>query len=535
MERTGCPWGSLGWPHDAPLPHRVHIGARQAGAVTAATAPHIALLPLDERPVNVLLPNDVARVAGYRLDVPPEPILPRYRVAGDTIALGAWLIERALDPATRHLVVSLDMLCYGGLIASRIGCDSTTDAVSRLDVLHDIRASRPELPISAVSLVMRASDSYSAAEEPGYWADFGRELHAHGASVHRGDDLRHAEAPAVAGGVPREVVSDFARRRIRNHTVNLAALELLDQGVIDFLAIAADDTAEFSAGSAEQEWLQHWMRLLPAGDSALMYPGADEVGAVLVARAVGADSHAAPVRIHLSCPEPGGWSRVPPYENIPLTESANLQIRAAGAVSVPNAGEADVVVVVHAPDPGGHDLVNGYPPSADVDAAARTTTAVESELEAGRKVAVADVRYPNGADPALFQQLQRAGALGRLLAFGAWNTAGNTVGGVVATAVAAILGGEAGHRDDNAVLQALLTRMLDDYAYQTVVRSEDGPALFPGQEVLDDERLARAEQHITRRLRHILATQLPAEGWQLERATLPWRRGFEVGLSLRLT
>ncbi|MBN9344954.1 MAG: DUF4127 family protein, partial [Devosia sp.] len=92
-----------------------------ADASSSGRGPRIALLPLDERPVNVRLPADVAAIAGASLALPPRETLPDLRKAGRADELGAWL-EAASDAADA-LVVSTDMLCYGGLIASRTSAD----------------------------------------------------------------------------------------------------------------------------------------------------------------------------------------------------------------------------------------------------------------------------------------------------------------------------------------------------------------------------------------------------------------------------
>jgi hypothetical protein len=490
----------------------------------------IALLPLDDRPVNIRLPQDVARVAGITVDVPPPGILPNYRRAGNPTALGEWLSERATDPTTGHLVVSLDMLCFGGLIASRTSDVGAEHALAQLDVLRKIRAARPDLRISAVSLVMRASNSYSAAEEPDYWTSYGKELHRLGGDIQRLDGSRQVPQLAEITEVPSDVVSDFAVRRIRNHIVNLTALTLLETGILDFLAVTADDTAEFSAGSAEQSWLRHWMRFLPTGRRVLMYPGADEVGAALVARAI-SSSVAVPVAIKVVCPEPGGLDRIPPYENVPLAESINRQVRAAGARIVED--EADIVLIVHAPDPARHDMFGGYSDSSDSAAIDRTAAAVAAALASGDAVALADVRYPNGADAPLIWQLRDDGFLDRLTAFGGWNTAGNTLGSVIALAVAAIVGRKTDRLSSRAMQRALLTRLLDDFAYQSVIRTEDGPVLFPDHLPLqDDAAVTRAAAAIRDRMRVMLANDLPFKDWTLDDVELPWRRSFEVQLSL---
>ncbi|GAB2530352.1 DUF4127 family protein [Paramicrobacterium agarici] len=490
----------------------------------------IALMPLDDRPVNVLLPQDVANVAGVALDVPDASMLPRYREQGDTDALAAWLRERAADPSTTHLVVSIDMLLYGGLIASRTSQDSVREVVGRLDVLRDIKRERPELTIFAVSLVMRASNSYSNAEEPEYWKDYGKDLHVLGGALHQQLDSADVGDVDALAEVPDGVVTDYASRRVRNHVVNLNALLLRSEGTIDFLAITADDTATFAAGSAEQVWLRHWMRFLPGARDTLMYPGADEVGAALVARAIASADGIRP-RFEARTAQEGGFDLVPPFENRPLIESVERQIRAAGAERVESG--ADIVLVLHAPDPARHDMFRGYPETPDVDAAEATVELVRRSLDGGSRVALADVRFPNGADAELLSRLAAAGLLERLEAFGGWNTAGNTIGSVVALAVAGEAGRASGAFDAEASKRALLTRLLDDYAYQTVIRSEKGADLFPDRFPLADEAHVENAQSVIRDdMNQMLRDTLPGGDWSVTSLTLPWRRSFEVAIAL---
>lgn len=495
----------------------------------------IALLPLDDRPVNVLLPADVANVAGVALDVPDAAMLPNYRAQGDTDALAAWLRERASDPATTHLVVSIDMLLYGGLIASRTSHDPVRDVIARLDVLREIKRQRPELTIFAVSLVMRASNSYSNAEEPDYWKDYGKDLHALGGALHQQLDRTETDGIDTQIEVPDGILTDYASRRARNHMVNMNALLLRSEGTLDFLAITADDTATFAAGSVEQVWLRHWMRFLPGARDTLMYPGADEVGAALVARAIAAESNVRPTFAALTAQD-GGFDRVPPFENGPLGGSVDRQIRAAGAERVAgerDAATGDVVLVLHAPDPDRHDMFRGYPETPDLDAAEATVELVRRSLDEGNRVALADVRFPNGADAELLKRLAAEGLLERLEAFGAWNTAGNTIGSVISLCVAGEAGRVSGRFDAEASRRALLTRLLDDYAYQAVIRSEKGADLFPDRFPLaDDARVEHACAVIRDDMNRMLRESLPGGDWSVTSLTLPWRRSFEVAITL---
>jgi hypothetical protein len=468
----------------------------------------IALLPLDERPVNTRLPADVAAIAGARLALPDAGLLPSMRVPGKAGPLGEWLLDQDADAA----VVCVEMLVHGGLIPSRTSDDDTRTVLGRLDVLRRLRRARPGLPISAVSLVTRASDSYHGDEEPAYWPRFGRELHAYGGLLHRAHvaDVTGGEPPAdeLTAAIPAEVRADFEARRLRNHVVNLEALKLHAEGVLDPLLITADDTAVHSAGSAEQGWLRHWARALGVAGTLLMYPGADEVGAVLVARALAA-RHARPIRISVVGGDPAGLDVVAAYENLPAGAGARRQIRAAGAEVAEHGQQADVALVLHTPDPGHTDWF-GDPPRPDPAAVAATVRAVR---ESGVPVALADVRHTNGGDPDLVEALRAEGLIDGLLAYGGWNTAGNTIGSVVAAAVATIVGTRENTLDRTAARRLLLHRLTEDHGYQAVVRA-DGP----------DAVAARARLEA---ILHGFATD-----WTIGDVTFPWNRSFEIDFSL---
>lgn len=484
--------------------------------------PRIALLPLDERPVNTQLVSDVAAIAGAHVDIPPAEILPAFRAAGDVDALARWLAERAA--AGSDLVVSIDTLVHGGLIPARISSDAPETVLPRLARLRKIVAASPDVRISAVSLVTRASDSYSDVEEPEYWAHSGRELHALGGSSHRA--WLGEAAPEVA--VDPHVREDFVMRRLRNHLVNLAALRMAWEKVIDRLVITADDTATYSAGSVEQHWIEYWQQL-KGTERVLVYPGADETGAVLVARML-ADRAGDPIRVASLPGDPAGMELVPSYENTPLSESLARQISAVGGVDT-RVEDAEVLLVVHTPDPHRADQFGGAQPLTPAEAVSVTADAVDRALATGLPVALADLRYGNGADAALVEELSRRGTLLRLFAFAGWNTAGNALGSVLALAVAGVVGIRQGTLDREARSRALHRRLLDDYAYQSVVRRELHLELF-GESFapLDEEAATRAAASIEARLRDV-ATRIgiPAPA----HVTLPWRRSFEVDVRFR--
>ncbi|MDC9826357.1 DUF4127 family protein [Devosia sp. ZB163] len=514
--------------------------------MTSTRALSLAFLPLDERPVNIGLPAGIAAIAGATLVLPPDELLPELRQPGDADALGRWLEGTA--PTTDAVIASLDMLCYGGLIAARTTADTTLSALTRLDVLRRLHAAHPDLPLCAVSLVMRASNSYNPQEEPDYWAQHGMELHKLGALHHRdlletlgaAHDGNATDLAALRAALPSEIVADFERRRLRNHHVNLEAIALASEGVIDPLLITADDTAEHSAGSAEQVWLKQWTNVLPISGEVLMYPGADEVAAVLVARQLGARFGVTP-RFTVECADPPGMERIAKYENSPMREAVDRQIRASGSAIV--ADPEAMALVVHAPDPRrrdhcgmviqksdtGHDGTRSIFDADDATEATRTADLIASLRAAGRDVALADLRYSNGADPLLVEELHARGILLELVAYGGWNTAGNALGSVVAAAAAIQIGRAAGTLDATAARRVLLHRLIEDFAYMTDARRplNAGVYTFP-----DRAEEAAAESSIGAALDATLKRLTGRDDLGITDVRFPWHRSFEVDFTI---
>ncbi|MBL8594155.1 MAG: DUF4127 family protein [Devosia sp.] len=514
--------------------------------MTSTRALSLAFLPLDERPVNIGLPAGVASIAGATLVLPPTELLPQLRQPGDADSLGRWLESTA--PSTDAVIASLDMLCYGGLIAARTTADTTLGALTRLDVLRRLHAAHPGLPLCAVSLVMRASNSYNPQEEPDYWARHGMELHKLGALHHRdlletlgASHAGNAEAlAALRAALPGEIVADFERRRLRNHHVNLEAIALASEGVVDPLLITADDTAEHSAGSAEQVWLKQWSHVLPIAGEVLMYPGADEVAAVLVARQLAARFGVTP-RFTVECADPPGMQRIAKYENSPMHEAVDRQLRASGSVTV--ADSTAMALVVHAPDPKrrdhcgmvvqksgtGHDGVQSIFDADDAVEANKTADLIANLLAAGREVALADLRYSNGADPLLIEELHRRGILLELVAYGGWNTAGNALGSVVAAAAAIQIGRAAGTFDPSAARRVLLHRLIDDFAYMTDVRRPLNAGVYT---FADRTEEAAAERSIGAGLDATLKRLTGRDDLGIADVRFPWHRSFEVDFTI---
>lgn len=504
--------------------------------------PKIILIPLDERPVNTRYPEMLAAIAGADLRLPPPEIRGLQRTPADLDALIHWLRQSAVDADV--CIASCEYLGYGNLINARISDDSAVDVLQRLAVLAEVGQ---RLPVHAFSLITRVSNADDCVEEPLYWAQWGTKFYRLARLYHRNElgdltETEHADLATLQTELPRDLMIDWLTRRLRNHAVNLGMLEMVAREQIATLLMTSDDTSQFGFPTRERDWLRAWPKLIgsPLADRVRMYPGADEVGSALVARQINQAAGRTP-KVFIDYAIAGDEEIVAPYEDRPVRETVLGQIEACGCVVVETPGDADFVLGVVTPSPRRTDL---RPEFIDADREQRTAPyqAFLARLAsyAPIPIALADVAYPNGSDPVFSECLFNGSGLdlSALAAYGAWNTAGNTLGVVVAQAALST----APNANVDAHRRFLAHRFLEDYGYQMVVRREARQDAIARWGRGEPDPQSPEEQTATCtfiyfRLNEILAILQQAgigEGLSivLGSTRLPWRRTFEVDFEL---
>lgn len=506
----------------------------------------IALVPLDERPVNTRIPQMLGAIGGAEVLLPPSEIRGLQRTPADLDAVSAWL--RGAAKSADAAIVSCEYFGFGNLIASRISGDSAAQVLTRLARLEEINL---RCPVHAFSLITRVSNADDAVEEPEYWAEWGTAFYKYAWLRHQAelgvlDDL--SVLADLEARLPADLKADWLMRRLRNHTVNLSLLDMAARGSITSLRLTSDDTCLYGLPSRERRWLAGWPELIgPAlSDRVRMHPGADEVGSAILAKLLMEHAGKTP-RVFVVYSHPGGEELIAPYEDRPVRETVEGQIESCGGALAASVTDCDLVLGVATPVPG---RTAWQPEYLSEDRPARTAeyqtflrTLADAQAS-GVPVALADVAYPNGSDPLLMELLFSESArldLGMLVAYGAWNTAGNTLGVVVAQAFCAgLIGGDA---DRAAAQQKFLThRFLEDWAYQAVVRREardEADRLWGHREPDSNspEEQAQLCAFIEGRLKEQLQIlQSHGVGTSLRivpgSTRLPWRRTFEVDFEL---
>ncbi|MFD2044530.1 DUF4127 family protein [Ornithinibacillus salinisoli] len=496
----------------------------------------IALIPVDARPVTYDLPKDLAKLAGWEVLLPPNEILGFLKAPADLGKLFNWVEE--VSNEVEGIIVSIDMLLYGGLVPSRVNTDEEQVLRERLANFLDIKRKNPQLHVMAFSSTMRLSNSYVNQEEKDYWDQYGKEIwnysfHSHRFAKH-GEEKDQEISQTMKAKIPDWVLEDYLHTRQRNFSINLSMIEAVAQGLVELLIFPQDDTSEYGLNIQEQGKLQNETRKRNLHERIYIYPGADEVASMLTARMIYVleDEHS-PTFYPIYSGMKGSLS-IAMYEDRAIQESVKGQIAAFGSHTVETPAEADVLIGVHVPGRKQGDLALQIGLDG-VDTNDRNIGEWVKELRyyanTGKQVAIADVAYANGADSVMIPVLFESFRLVELVGFAAWNTAGNTIGTVVAQAALLHLAAKKGLHVDREKSRQFLIRYLDDYVYQSIVRQEIRRKIDKEEDITQEDLQEKVKELFLNQVNSMVKEI--DRNFSIERIYLPWNRTFEIGIDLR--
>ena len=141
----------------------------------------IVFLPLDERPCNYAFPEKLFSHGDFQI-VKPEK-LGNKKEPADVHALADFLKKECRG--AQGLVVSIDMLLYGGLVPSRLHHSEAAQLTKLAAVLRKVRQENPDILIYGFQCIMRCPSYSSSDEEPDYYEHSGALIHQAGEALHR--------------------------------------------------------------------------------------------------------------------------------------------------------------------------------------------------------------------------------------------------------------------------------------------------------------------------------------------------------------
>ena len=111
----------------------------------------IVLLPLDDRPCNRVFPQNLFGDDKVAFTVMQE--LGEKKIPAQYDKIKEFLLQECRD--AYGLVVSMDMLLYGGLLPSRLHHMRLEEVKERARMLRQLRRENPDLLIYAFQTIMR--------------------------------------------------------------------------------------------------------------------------------------------------------------------------------------------------------------------------------------------------------------------------------------------------------------------------------------------------------------------------------------------
>jgi len=422
----------------------------------------ILFLPLDDRPPCLQFTQKMGLIGDVNVVAPPTALLGKFTVPGQSDSIISWLLQQDLT-SFDAAIISIDMLVYGGLVASRTFSIDQAKALQRIEVINEIHKKAPALRLYVQSVIMRLAPTADGKNEA-----FREDLSKWAEVSAMADDPSKTETQALVNKIPAEALTNYKNARSRNLQINLKTIDYVRSGVIDFLLLSQDDAKPVGVHVQDRLQLIEETNKLKLSAKIAVQPGADEVSMLLLARALNKHYRLSP-KIKAIYSSGKVSNTVMPFEDKTLKETVSFHIHATGSTEVQDENKADLLFYIFATrkEPG---------------SAIRFAAEIENNIKKGKRVIIADidpVGDVQGGDSAFTTELENRKLLPELNGYASWNTAANTIGTTLPQGIIFDIA-EVKLLNNQPVANRILTaqnwftfhRVIDDYYFHGSVRSK---------------------------------------------------------------
>ena len=418
----------------------------------------ILLVPLDGRPPCQQFVIDAGRIAGFEIITPPSELQDYYSQPGDTEGLRQWLQTNA--DGTDGIMLSIDQLLYGGLLASREKEKTPDEIQSMLQFLGDLHTACPDVPIYAFSILPRQTppDTIDGYQER-------KDLLAYSRIIGRqavGLPIDTDELTRLKAAIPPGSMNRYLARFKENENLNRQLLQLTKNGVLSQLILGQDDGEPYSIPNIEKNQLRQFMKQLQLNQpQVFLTHGADEIALSILAGIQNQQTGFRP-RILVRYNDTSTADCIMPYMAISTEETVREKIALLGGTSVSTPEESDFTLLVSANDA----------EAGTMDSRRSIVRELQASRQTQQPTALVDLSKHFQAQETVLPLLIGTGyPLNTLIAYAGWNTTSNSVGTALAQASLFISANrQATSRDEAIALTAanltfLQNRIMEDYFY----------------------------------------------------------------------
>ncbi|MCH7945798.1 MAG: DUF4127 family protein, partial [Armatimonadetes bacterium] len=308
----------------------------------------VLLVPIDDRPATTQFAQMIGEMAGVEIVLPPKSILGKFKQPGWPEQIIAWM-ER--EPVSQYdaVVLSADMIAYGGLIASRTDRSSYNLAIKRLRSFWKLRKTAPDTKFYAFSAVMRLAPT-ATNDTQGWMLNMAR--YAVEAERYRTSktSTRRRTLRNLRNMIPKGEIERYEKVRDRNHKVQQELVRMAAYGVFEYLIFGQDDAQRVGPHVRETKRLQEMVANLDIGHKVFFAEGIDQHSNVLVSRALLQHAEWSP-RVRIVFADESAKQQVAFYESETIAASLRDQLIASGATPVAPGERFDSSLYVHTPNP----------------------------------------------------------------------------------------------------------------------------------------------------------------------------------------
>lgn len=379
----------------------------------------LILIPLDTRPPCQKMVVDAGKMAGVQIITPPSEIMDYYTKEGDTKKIQKWLMDN-IDKSD-GVIVSIDQLLHGGLLASRESGTKQDESQILLNFMRDLKTKAKDKPIYAFNVLPRITPPPTLESDSKKMIKISRLIDEISIFENEDDIKLLADLKEDIKQEDLDIYLDLFRR---NTALNKELINLAKEGIITKLVIGQDDGEDFGIPNMEKKSLINYVHSLGiSNDVVMITKGADEVALSLLANFVQTKENYQP-KVYVEYNDEKAMRTVMPFMAGSVGSTVEEKLVMANAKKVNSPQEAGLILYVFI----GND--------ENMSTQRQSALKIKKYLEQGKKVALVDLSKHFSANKVLFPTLLKEDVpINELTSYAGWNTASNSIGTALANAV----------------------------------------------------------------------------------------------------